>query len=363
NWSEAFRIAIPFVLGDNIGTTITAQIAAIQSNASGKRAAMAHSLFNVTGVVIMLPLVYFGLYSRAIEAVVPFEITKLTIGVFIAISHSTFNVIAALIVLPFVGTLEKIVLRILPIRKEELELRPVTLEEHLLDTPALAMQQIRREMVRMAKTARSATELAIDALQEDNPKRLKDVYRKEEATDNFQTEITRYLVALSTRPLETHFSNEIPVLLHNVNDIERIGDHAINIAESATRKIDKKFTFGQEANEEITRMREQVGEMCDNVIQAIQENDTAAAAKALENEGAINEMLNQFRRNHVHRLSDGTCKPLAGLVFVDTIQNLEKIGDHLANVAQGVLSGGEWTGQLQMQAAAEPQPDTETDEV
>jgi len=337
---ESLRIAIPFVLGDNIGTTITAQIASLKTSIVGKRAAMAHTLFNVLGVLLILPLVYMGLYTQFIELITP---VAAPIGVHIAVAHSVFNVTAALVALPFIGVLERLILRILPMRKKDMEFQPVTLEEHLLDTPELAMQQVHSEIVRMIRTAKSALDQAVTALSTNNHGVLKDVQRKEEATDIFQAEITRYLVALSQRGLKPEIAGRLPVLLHNVNDIERIGDHAMNIAEIAARKIEKKYTFGPAAEKELARMRTEVGHMFDNVLLAMANDDHNAAAKALENEGAINELDHQFRRNHVRRLSEGACHALSGLVFVDYLHNMEKIGDHLTNVAQGILGGGQWS--------------------
>ena len=345
NWHEALRIAIPFVLGDNIGTTITAQLAALRTNIAGKRAAMAHTLFNVIGVALVLPLAYLGFYAKFVEFICPVSLTGKTIALHIAIAHSAFNVIAALAVLPFVGLLEKLVLVVLPTRRRHLEQMPVTLERHLLDTPAMALDQARREIVRMSRTAKSALELAVQAITEDDQVALNKVAPKENATDDFQTEITRYLVELSQRKLEPWMANELPVLLHTVNDIERVSDHATNITEIAQRKIDNRQSFSQAAERETARMRVEVSHMFDNVLLAVEMSDQAAAAKVLVHEEAINRMQIEYRHTHIERLKDGTCEPMAGLTFIDFINNMEKIGDHLTNVAQGVIGGLQWRDQ------------------
>jgi phosphate:Na+ symporter len=342
-WHNAFRIAIPFVLGDNIGTTITAQLAALRTNISGKRAALAHTLFNVVGVVVVLPLVYGGLYAWFVEFICPVSLTALTIGVHIAIAHSAFNIVAAFVVLPFVGLLEKAVLLILPTRRADLERQPVTLERHLLNTPPLAIEQAKREIVRMARTAKEALDNAVAGLCSDDWSRLSKVSDLEDAVDDFQTEITRYLVELSQRQLEPSMANELPVLLHMVNDIERVSDHATNIVEIAQRKIEQRQSFSNAAEQEVARLRVEVSHMFDNVLLAVEMEDTAAAEKALRHEEAINEMQVNFSHGHAERVTQGTCDVLTGLVFIDFINNMEKIGDHLTNVAQGVVGGLQWS--------------------
>jgi len=345
DWDTALRVAIPFVLGDNIGTTITAQIAASQTNLVGRRTAMGHTLFNIIGVLLVLPLIYLGWYVDLVKLVSPFALSKGTIMVHIAISHSLFNITAAFVMLPLVGLLEKLVTKMLPTRPRHLEQMPVTLERYLLETPPVAIDQARREIVRMCSTAKDAVDLAVGAITEDDRDAIPKVARKEDAVDEFQAEITRYLVELSQRQLEPEMANELPVLLHTVNDIERISDHAVNIAEIAERKIQKGQTFSETASREVARLQMEVRHMFDNVLSAVQFSDRQAAAKALQHEETVNQMQIDYHRAHVRRLSDGTCDVLAGVFFVDFVDNMEKIGDHLTNIAQGVASGLQWSAE------------------
>ncbi len=340
----AFRIAIPFVLGANIGTTITAQLAALRSNVNARRVAMAHTMFNVFGVCGILPFVYSGLFPTLINYITPWSLGLNTIGLEIAAAHSVFNIVGALVFLPLVGLLERVVVWIVPARKGEVQMQPVTLERNLLNTPPVAMDQARRELVRMVKTARGALDDAVAAIRNDDRAALKRVAIQEDAVDEFQTEITRYLVELSQRTLSPQEANELPVLLHTVNDVERIGDHAVNITEIAGRKLDQRLTFSQEAAEEMGRMSNEVNQMFDDILAAIGNNDLAAANRSLKHEDAINLMQMEFRRSHCQRLGEGTCSAMVGLLFVDYVDNLEKIGDHLTNIAQGVLGGLQWAG-------------------
>ena len=340
--SESLPIVIPFILGDNIGTTITAQIAALRSNPAGKRVAMAHTLFNVLGVTLMLPLLYTGWYAAFIETIAPFGQNVTNMGVLIAVSHSAFNIANSIVFLPLVGVLERVVLKIIPIRPSELEMRPVVLEEHLLDTPSLALAQAHREMVRMIGTARDAVEDAIAAVCNDDRARVRDVQKKEDALDDFQSEITRYLVKLSQRDLSPRMANELPVLLHGVNDLERVGDHAVNIAELAERKIDGREAFSAGGSQEIAQICDEVRGMLAETLTALDKQDVAAAGRVLVHEHAVNLMQVRFRANHLHRLSERQCSPIAGLLFVDFVDNMEKIGDHLTNIAEGVSGGQQW---------------------
>ena len=166
----------------------------------------------------------------------------------------------------------------------------------------------------------------------------------EDFVDSFQLEITSYLSALSSRHLSDEVSIELPVLLHTVNDLERIGDHAVNIVEIAERKIDQKFMFSESALAEAERLKREVEQMFDYIIAALQDSDVEQAKAALTNEKNLNRMQIEFRRSHVDRMRDGLCTPESGLIFIDLVDNVEKIGDHLTNIAQAVIGGLQWEG-------------------
>ena len=342
NPSEGLRVAIPFVMGGNIGTTITAQLAAFKSNLAGRRAAMAHTMFNVIGVCLIIPFLYLGWYADLIERITPWRLEPGTLKFFIAMAHTVFNVSASAIMLPFVNQLAGLVVRVLPQKDSESELPTVTLETHLLESPPLALRQVRAEMVKMLEVARRGLNKAVRVLRENDTKLVGKVHAAEEAVDDFQASITNYLVELSKKSPDKEVSDELPILLHNVNDIERLGDHAVNITEIANRKIEANIDFGEAASAEIDRMERKVFKMYDYVINAIKNNDKQSANNAIRTEGVINEIDRELKNNHISRLSKGECQFVNGLIFMDYLQNLEKIGDHLANVAQGVASGTHW---------------------
>jgi len=344
DWDLALRVAIPFILGDNIGTTITAQIAALRTSRNSKRTAMGHTIFNVIGVVYMLPLVWTGVFDKVVVWVTPWKLSQSTIMVHIAVAHSVFNIFNTLLFLPVIGWLEAIVMKILPVTKKELAERPVVLEKHLFSTPPIALEQAKREIIRMAERARNAVQQATEGLIEGDDRKLGRAMVAEDIIDAFQLDITSYLVALSREQLSDEVSNKLPVLLHTVNDLERVGDHAVNIVEIAERKIEQRVSFSESALEEAAQLRKEIGQMFRYVKEALEHDNAEVARKALINENNLNRMQLEFRRNHVQRMSDGLCSPEAGLIFCDLVDNTEKIGDHLTNIAQAVIGGLQWAG-------------------
>ena len=342
NWMAALNAAMPFVLGANIGTTITAQLAALQANRNSKRAAWAHTMFNVLGSVVAYPLVHAGLYSRFVLAVCPWELGGSTVAATIAVGHSFFNIANSCIFLPLSPLLARVATWLVPVRPSEVAMPPVVLEKHLLDTPEIAIEQAKRQIVHMAKTAKKAFRQAIDGIMEDDRKKLDSVREIEDVIDSLQFEITSYLSALSGKPLGDGISVRLPVLLHAVNDLERIGDHAVNIVEIAQRKIDQKLTFSESALAEAELLRKNADQMFDDVIKALETNDLQAARAALVIEKRLNKAQLDFRRSHVNRMSEGVCTPETGLIFIDLVDNVEKIGDHLTNIAQAAIGGLQW---------------------
>ncbi|TFG48693.1 MAG: Na/Pi cotransporter family protein [Candidatus Brocadiia bacterium] len=303
---------------------------------------MGHTLFNALGVAYMLPIVWLGWYSTAVEYITPFALTQKTIMVHIAVAHSLFNIFNTIVFVPVIGWLEYVVLKIIPVKKDEIEEKPVVLEKRLLNTPVLALDQARREIVRMTQRAKKACLRAMEGLIEDDVKKLEKVRKSEDLLDSFQDEITSYLVALSREQLSDEVSQELPVLLHTVNDLERIGDHAINIVEIAERKIEKKIVFSDSAKGESGLLQKEICEMLDKMIIALENNDKDAARSALVNEDALNRMQMDFRRSHVQRITENVCSPEAGLIFIDLVNNVEKMGDHLTNIAQATIGGLHW---------------------
>jgi len=342
DWTVALNVSIPFILGSNIGTTITAQLAALRANLNARRAAWAHTMFNIIGAFICVWFIEW--IVKLVYKVSPWELSETTIGGSIAIAHTAIKTFEAVFFLPLTGLLERVVVKLVPQRAGDLLVRPTALERHLLATPELAMGQVWREMVRMAQTAKRALDQAVDGLIEDDRRKLDTARTMEDVTDTLQYEITSYLAALSAKDLSDEISVELPVLLHTINDLERIGDHAVNIVEIAERKIEQKLSFSDAALAETAQLRKEAEQMFDYIITAFENNDIEAAKSALINENNLNRMQMDFRRSHVERMTEGMCSPETGLIFIDLVDNVEKIGDHLTNIAQSVIGGLQWDG-------------------
>ncbi|RKY68622.1 MAG: hypothetical protein DRP97_06095 [Candidatus Latescibacterota bacterium] len=351
--------AIPLILGDNIGTTITAEIASIGTSLAAKRTARAHSLFNIIGVTYMLLGIYFlkvdgvpvyyylvDFFTRGHLNIQPDGLTFADGNVqrFIANAHSIFNVVNNLAFIPLFPFLVKAAKFLAPGEEKVDVSRPRFLEEHLLSQPAIALDQTKKEIVRMAGIVKSAVGDAMEAFQSGRISLIEKVENQENATDHLQTEITGYLVRLSQHVISEEGAQELPVLLHTVNDLERIGDHAINVAELTERKVEQKIPFSDEAIHELESMHSTVQEMMDWTIKALEDVDKEAAEKALMCENRLNKMEQKFRQTHVRRLSGGECGVLSSVLYVDMVYNFEKIGDHLSNIAEGVLAGLNWEG-------------------
>jgi len=347
-----FATAIPIVMGDNIGTTVTAEIASIGAGPVARRSARAHSLFNIVGVIYMLPFVWtvgvdgatVSLYSRFIEWLFPGPLTSGNIMLHLALCHTVFNVFNALAFLPLIGVLEWVATRLTRVSIEEKELMPRYLDTRLLSTPEVALQQATREIVRMLRLAQGGVRDAMRAFFRSDERELDRVSRAEDAVDNMQHDITQYLVQLSQRETGTVLAEQLPVLVHTVNDIERVGDHSENLAELAERKINQHLPFTDTAISELQDMYEQVDSMIDEVSGALESGSHSLAKKALKREETINRLQIDLHRGHVQRLNDGQCQLLSGLVFLDMVDNLEKVGDHLTNIAQAILGGLRWNG-------------------
>ncbi len=332
-----FQAAVYLILGDNIGTTITAWLASIGTNISSKRVALAHSMFNLIGATYFAILTKSGLFIPFVDYITPGPITTETIARNIANAHTLFNVANAIIFLPFIGVMEKLVKFIIK-GEEEITSEPHYLEKHLLDSPEIAIAQSKKEILRMLKLSQVAVRKASDGFFNRDRKKLKDVIKHEEAIDSLQSDITSYLVEVSKSNLTVEQSEQLPPLLHSVNDIEKIGDHAENIMKAAQRSIDEKMKFSEQGLVRIQKMYKNVNEMFGILIEAF-ENDAPAMVKPLfKVEAKLNTLYKDMNKEQIFYIQQGKDYVLPGLVFLDLLNNFEKIGDHLTNVAEAVTS-------------------------
>ena len=343
--------AIPLMLGTHVGTCVTANLAAIGTSTNAKRAARAHLLFNLFGIVYLPFLVPF---ERLVAAIVPGGLIPPTIGpeggvtspgnvaVLVAVAHTLSAGLCALALMPFVRGIERAVVRLVPGDDDEMMGTPEFLEKHLLNTPLLALDSAKQEILRMMRIAAKATAAATAGFFDGKRKVMKRVAQREDAIDQLQGEITDYLVEIARRDLEHVEASEFPTLIHVVNDVERIGDHAMNIAELADTYRKGKLVFSKAAFRDLRKMNDEVSAMMDESIKAVEENDMKVAKNALKREERINTYEVDCRKSHAARLARKRCEVAPGIIFLDVVTNLEKIGDHLTNINQAVLGAFQW---------------------
>jgi len=330
--------ALPLILGCNVGTCVTALIASFGTSVAAKRAAVAHIIFNIAGVLIFLP--FLGPFRRLVS----FTSTDITRE--IANAHTLFNVINTLIFIPLIPLFAKFLTVVIKGKEEEeVEYLPKYLEKRLLNTPPIAIDASIKEIVRTLGLTKKMVRISIDSFLANDLRSLEKITRREEAVDSLREAITNYLVQLMQQELSHDESKKIPSLIHAINDVERIGDHAENLRDLAEQKIENRLSFTPLAIEEIRKMYGEIDKMIDCSVKALQQNDVNEAKFIIEQECQINSMRDRLRDNHTKRLEERKCNVLSGVVFLDIVSNLEKIGDHLNNVAQAVMQGLQWNNQ------------------
>lgn len=344
--------AVPLVLGENIGTTITASLAALSSNKQGKRAALVHGIFNIIGVTYMLLGFYFvkirgvPAYLRLVDAITPGNnLEGENIARYVANSHTIFNIFNTLVFLPFVGILRRIVERIIPVREHDImatELKTKYLDDNLLNNPAIALGQVKKEMRHMLNTARLSMSNATDVVLNDNEKLIEKVKYLERKTDFLQNAITSYIIKISREELFKEEAEQIPVYIHSINDIERIGDQAINLLEHYQTKTESNLVFSDIASSEIRQMNEILLDMIDIIDDNIERYDEEELERCFVLEERINENERIFANNHILRMQKELCDMSSNAVFADMLSTYEKAGDHVLNIAQAIYNKFEW---------------------
>ena len=325
-----YAAAIPIIMGQNIGTCVTALISSVGTSRNAKRAAIVHLSFNVIGTVVWLAVFCI---VRAVAAPAILGESATMYG--IAIAHTAFNVACTALLLPASGLLEKLAIRLVPDgKKKDAE---VTLDERLLATPPLALEQCSVVAEDMAYYASGALKKAIDCVMEFDPKSAQEVRESEDETDKYEDMLGTYLLKLGAEPLSDTASEEVTELLKLIGDFERIGDHAVNIIESAEEMHDKQLEFSRSAKYELSVMTAAVGEVMDLAVKAFAENDAQAASCVEPLEQVVDDLKNELRTRHILRMKKSECSIEAGFVWSDLLTNLERVSDHCSNVALCVL--------------------------
>jgi len=321
--------AVALILGANIGTTTNALIFSVGSSLASRRLALTQALVNVIGVAIFLPFV--SPYAQLLEA------TSGSLTRQIANAHTFFNVASTLILLPCVGVLVWVVERLIPGKEARVDLARPILGKELLHTPSIALSQARNELLRMGEATEGMVRNAEQALLTGDLSLAADVLHTEESVDVFCHTIDDFLNRINADLLSPRDAARLHMLQHVSGDMERVGDHAVNIAERAQVNVKRKSAFSEEGREELAHMFDRTRTLYALSLQALRDEDPAPAERALELEKEVDRLEVRYKETHIHRLEQGTCDPPAGILFVEVLRNLERVGDHAVNIAHDVI--------------------------
>lgn len=327
-------VALPIILGQNIGTCVTALISTIGANRNARRAAMVHLYFNLLGVIIFAAVFY------GVGAFVPWGfLTETMSEVNIAMIHTTFNVITTIIMLPLHGVLEKLATLSVPEDKEPES--TALLDERLIATPAVAIQRAQEIAADMAQTASQALDGAIGLLEKFDSKGLESVKALENKTDEYEDALGTYLVQLTGTKLSVHDNRQLNILLYTISDVERIADHAVSIGKAGEEIYKKDIAFSDAAKKELKVLSEAVQAVVKSTVTAYCGGDLENARRVEPQEQVVDSLVKEIKSRHVRRLRNGQCKVEYGFVLEDLLTSYERVADHCSNIAVEMLQVSE----------------------
>ncbi|MBE6071616.1 MAG: Na/Pi cotransporter family protein [Clostridium butyricum] len=323
-------LALPIVFGCNIGTCITAIIASIGTNKTAHKAALLHLIFNIVGTIIFLPLL--GILARIVQYTSPEDVSRQ-----IANAHTVFNIGNTILLLPFTTYIIKFINKVIPCDDNEEKVGAKYIDDRVLETPVIAAGQVIKETIRMANKAKQNVELSMKAFMNNDEELIRKVYENEKIIDVLEESITTYLVKLAKCELSDREKGIVASTFHVVIDIERIGDHAENIADLAIEKINKRLKYSKDAIDELYEIYEATLEALEIAVKSYETRNIDQAKSIIEIENKIDTYQKNYREKHIQRLYDGKCNAFAGTIFLDLVSSFERIGDHSTNIAESVI--------------------------
>ncbi|CCY20744.1 na/Pi-cotransporter [Eubacterium sp. CAG:786] len=323
-----YSIALPLLLGQNIGSCVTALISSIGANKPAKRVAVVHLYFNVIGTVLFLSVFY--LINAFIN--LPFMEESLN-AVGIAVIHTGFNVLTTALFLPFTKQLEKLACLTVRDKPGEKKQDAPMLDERLLKTPSVAIEQCRNVSVRMAELTLETLKTSLDIVMEYDQKKCTEVIENENSIDLYEDKIGSYILKISSKDLSETDSKVVSMMLHTIGDLERISDHAVNIVEAAEEMHKKKIKFSDQAVNELKIMIKAVNEILDMSIKSFMTADVSLAKCVEPLEDVIDQLRNELKSRHIERLRSGKCTIELGFILQDLLTNFERVSDHCSNIA------------------------------
>ena len=323
-----YSIALPIILGQNIGSCVTALISSIGANKSAKRVAIVHLYFNVIGTVVFLTLFYI------VNGIIDMPFMQNTLNsTGIAVIHTCFNVLVTLLLLPFTKQLEKLACLTIRDKPGDEETEVPILDKRLLKTPAVAIEHCKSVAFKMAKLTKKTLIMSLDIVKKYDKETAQTIIDNENAIDIYEDKIGSYILQVASKDLSVADSQVVSNLLHTIGDLERISDHAVNIKETAEEMFDKKIKFSPAAEKEVGIMIDALTEILDKAITAFVTVDIAKAKEVEPLEDVIDALRAELKNRHVQRLRDGICTIELGFILQDLLTNFERVADHCSNVA------------------------------
>lgn len=327
--------ALPILYGENIGTCVTSLISSIGASKNARRAATMHLTFNIIGTLIFM-LVLTKPITWVVQYLNPTDVSRQ-----IANAHTLFNITNVILLLPFSKLIVKLTMKLMPEKEDELDERKTVkyLDERILETPSIALSNTVKETLRMGEKAKNALIIAMEGLLENSSSKTKKAFEEEKKINELQKAILNFLLKLSKTSLNNDSREGVDSLFNTVNDIERIGDHAENISELAEIIIDKDLKLSDEGKDELIQMYNKVVSTYEYSLKSMETNDIDLALRVIKMEEQVDIMEKVCRQNHMKRLDENICTIDNGIVYLDIINNLERISDHSVNIAQQVIKG------------------------
>ncbi len=329
-----FGTAIPIIMGQNIGTCVTAMISSVSANRNGKRAALVHLYFNIIGVVCWLSIYY--IFWAIFDQIKAFALGPIDMWGVAAV-HTIFKVLSVALISPFYKQLEKLAVLTIKDKEDDEDEKSSPLDERLILTPSIAVERANEVTGAMATVSCKAIRNAVSVFNSYDPKLAEKVRKQENKADNYEDSLGAYLIKITENNVDDQDSKQITKLLHIIGDLERISDHAVNIVESAEEIADKKLEFSNEAKREISVLSEAVLEILSLTEQSFIENDVEKAKMVEPLEQVIDGLKNKIKKNHIRRLQANECTIEHGFVLADILNNFERVSDHCSNIAECVI--------------------------
>ncbi|MDU3338042.1 Na/Pi cotransporter family protein [Paraclostridium bifermentans] len=325
--------ALPILYGENIGTCVTSLISSIGASINARRAALMHLVFNIIGTIIFM-LILTKPITMIVQNLNPDDVSRQ-----IANAHTLFNITNVILLLPFSKYIVKLTMKLMPEREEEIKSKKTVhyIDDRMMETPSIALSNTIKETLRMGEKAKESLDNAMSGFLNKSKEKVDKSFKNEKLINILQKNILNYLLKLSKTSLNDNSRESVDLLFNTVNDIERVGDHAENIAELATTVIDNDLSLSKDGSVELKELYQKVVDTYSLALESLEKSDVDLACRVIKMEEQVDMMEKSCRVNHMRRLNASSCSVDSGVIFLDLISNLERVSDHSANIAQQVI--------------------------